>query len=85
MACQQRPSADGGVGGQLGLAVFLSVQAVQVERRLVRAAQLALSITRSGTPNDPRWVATKEEILALMDQGIAINPHYRKIRRPRRD
>jgi O-antigen ligase len=63
----------------LGLAVFLSVQAVQVERRLVQAAQLALSITRSGTPNDPRWVATKEEILALMDQGIAINPHYRKI------
>ncbi|MBK9574521.1 MAG: O-antigen ligase family protein [Rhodoferax sp.] len=63
----------------LGLAVFLSVQAVQVERRLVRAAQLALSITRSGAPNDPRWAATKEEILSLMDQGIAINPHYRKI------
>ncbi len=63
----------------LALAVFLSVQAVQVERRLVRAAQLALSITRSGVPNDQRWAATKEEILSLMDQGIAINPHYRKI------
>lgn len=69
------------VGLVVGLAVaaFLSVQAVQAERRLVRAAQLALSITGSGTPNDPRWAATKETMLTLVDQGIAINPHYRKI------
>ncbi|WP_413897628.1 O-antigen ligase family protein [Rhodoferax sp.] len=63
----------------MAVATFLSVQAVQAERRLVRAAQLALSITRSGAPNDPRWAATKEDILSLVDQGIAINPHYRKI------
>lgn len=69
------------VGLVVGLAVaaFLSVQAMQAERRLVRAAQLALSITGSGTPNDPRWAATKETMLTLVDQGIAINPHYRKI------
>lgn len=63
----------------LAVTAFLSVQAVQVERRLVRAAQLALSITRSGFPNDPRWAVTKEDILSLVDQGVAINPHYRKI------
>ena len=63
----------------LALAAFLSAQAVQVERRLVRAAQLALSISGSGAPLDPRWAASKEEMLSLVDQGIAINPHYRKI------
>ena len=63
----------------MAVATFVSIQAVQAERRLVRAAQLAWSITRSGAPNDPRWAATKEEILSLVDQGIAINPHYRKI------
>lgn len=63
----------------IGLALFLSLQAVKVEGRLVRAAQLAQSMTRSGAPNDPRRASTKEEILSLVDQGIAINPHYRKI------
>jgi len=63
----------------LGFAAFLSSQAVQAERRLVRAAQLALSIAHSSAPRDPRWAATKEEMLSLVDQGIAINPHYRKI------
>jgi tetratricopeptide (TPR) repeat protein len=63
----------------LAVAAFLSVQAAQAEQRLVRAAQLALSITASGAPKDPRWAASKEDMLALVDQGVAINPHYRKI------
>lgn len=63
----------------MAFAAFLSFEAIRAERKLVHAAQLALSITRSGVPNDPRWALTKEKMLALVDEGIAINPHYRKV------
>jgi O-antigen ligase len=61
------------------LAVFITERAAQAESKLVRAAQLALAITASGEPNDPRFDDSKRVMLQLVREGIAINPHYRKI------
>ena len=70
---------------QLGLilallaAVGLSALAVAAESRLVRAAQLAYGISRSGAPNEPAALAQREEMLRLVREGVALHPHYRKI------
>ena len=61
------------------LAVVITHRAVEAERKLVTAVLLALSVTGSGNPNDPRLEATRRDILRLVDEGIALNPHYRKI------
>ena len=61
------------------LAVVVTERAAESERKLVRAAQLALSISQSGEPKHPRFDADKRELLQLAREGIAINPHYRKI------
>ena len=63
----------------LALAGYISYQATMAESKLITAAKMALTITASGTPADPRWDDTKQQILALVHEGIAINPHYRKI------
>ena len=52
---------------------------MESERKLVTAARLALSVSASGRPNDPRLAATRQEILDLAREGIALNPHYRKV------
>ena len=62
-----------------GLALYMAQQAVECESKLVRAVKIALSITQSGQPHDPRWEPAKSEMLQLVRQGIAINPHYRKL------
>jgi len=62
-----------------GLALYISQQAVVCEAKLVRATKLALTVSDSGSPLDPRWNLQKAEILRLLQEGIAINPHYRKI------
>ena len=62
-----------------GLALVISQQAVVCEAKLVRATKLALAISGSGAPLDARWDLQKSEILRLVQEGIAINPHYRKI------
>lgn len=61
------------------VAVFVAQQAIECEAKLVRAIKIALAISRSGNPNDPRWETAKSEMLRLMREGIAINPHYRKL------
>lgn len=63
----------------LVLALFITQRAAEAENKLVRAAKIALSIGASGNPNDPSFDATKRDMLRLVRQGIAINPHYRKI------
>ena len=63
----------------MALAVYITHQAVEAEGKLVRAARLALGITGSGDPADPRHAATKARVLALAHEGIAINRHYRKV------
>jgi len=63
----------------LGLAAYITWQAADAEYRIVRATRLALTISASGNPNDPRLQPLKSEMLALIRGGVAINPHYRKI------
>jgi O-antigen ligase len=63
----------------LALAVYITQVAAESERKIVRAAKLALTISAAPNPNSPRWDATKAEMLKLIREGIALNPHYRKI------
>ncbi|MEI8158075.1 MAG: O-antigen ligase family protein, partial [Burkholderiales bacterium] len=62
-----------------GIGLYISQQAIVCEAKIVRATQIALSISASRQPNDLGWEPAKSEMLALIRQGIAINPHYRKI------
>lgn len=63
----------------LVLAAYITQQAAECESKIVRSVKLALSITQSGDPNNPKWDKTKAEILKLIKEGTDINPHYRKI------
>jgi O-antigen ligase len=63
----------------IGLAAYISWEAAQAEYKIVHATRMALSISASGNPNDPRWDPVKREMLDLLRGGIAINRHYRKI------
>lgn len=61
------------------LAAVITERAAAAERLLVRAAESALTITRSGRPDDPMFDPLKRKVLEQVQEGIAINPHYRKI------
>lgn len=61
------------------VALFISGQAIETESKLVRAIKIALTISKSRQPNHPQWNNAKTEMLALMRDGILINPHYRKL------
>jgi O-antigen ligase len=61
------------------LAAYITQQAALSERKIVSALRLALTISRSGAPNDPRWDPVKNQMFAVLREGIAINPHYRKL------
>ncbi|MES2633664.1 MAG: O-antigen ligase family protein [Pseudomonadota bacterium] len=61
------------------LAAWISLRAAQAEEKLVKATLIAFEISGSGAPNDPRWNGRKQEMLRLAEEGITINPHYRKI------
>ena len=63
----------------IGLAVFITQRAVESERKIVRAAKMALSVSMSPNPNDPKWIPYKTELLKLIREGVELNPHYRKI------
>jgi O-antigen ligase len=63
----------------IGLAGYISVMAIQSESAIVRAIKIALTISADGDPTNPRWDGAKAEVLSLTQQGIAINPHYRKL------
>jgi O-antigen ligase len=63
----------------LGLAAFITQRAAESEGKLVSAARIALSISGTGNPNDPRFARLKQEMLQLVREGIALNRHYRKI------
>jgi O-antigen ligase len=67
------------VTASLVLATWVTWQAAQAESKLVRATRIALGISASGDPNNPRYDAAKQEMLRLVSEGIAINPHYRKV------
>jgi O-antigen ligase len=63
----------------LALAAYITHLAAESEHKIVRATKIALTISASGNPNDPKWDKRKIEMLKLIKEGIAINPHYRKI------
>ncbi len=62
-----------------GIALYISQQAVICEKKIIRAVKIATGISQSGQPHDPGWDAAKVEMLTLINGGISINPHYRKI------
>ena len=59
------------------LAMYIAQQAIECESKIVRAVKTALTISQSGKPNDPGWARAKSEMLSLVEDGVAINPHYR--------
>lgn len=63
----------------IALALYITQQASESERKIVRAAKMAISITGTNDPNNPNLAAMKGQMLQLVREGIAINPHYRKI------
>jgi O-antigen ligase len=65
--------------GCLALASYISYKAAECEQKIVQSVKMALSISASGDPNNPRFDKMKREMLQLAREGIAINPHYRKI------
>lgn len=60
-------------------ALYASRQAAQAELKLVRALQIALYISDYPDSNNPLLQPLKQETLRLAREGIAINPHLRKI------
>lgn len=63
----------------LGFAAFIAQQAVRAERTIVQALLLADTLAKSKEPWNPDMQASKERMLELIRQGIALNPHYRKL------
>jgi tetratricopeptide (TPR) repeat protein len=63
----------------LACASYVSWQAALCEQKIVRAVSLGLAISASGDALNPKWNADKANMLELMREGIAINPHYRKL------
>jgi O-antigen ligase len=61
------------------LAVYIAQQSIICESKLVRAVKIALTISQSGKRDDPGWGNAKAEMLQLVRDGVAINPHYRKL------
>jgi O-antigen ligase len=66
-------------GACLVLAAYITQAAAESEQKIVRATKFAITISASGSPNHPKWDKTKAEMLKLIREGVAINPHYRKI------
>jgi O-antigen ligase len=65
--------------GCLALAGYISYKAAECEQKIVQSVKMALSISASGDPNNPKYDKMKREMLQMAREGIAINPHYRKI------
>ncbi|MES2945719.1 MAG: O-antigen ligase family protein [Pseudomonadota bacterium] len=63
----------------LALTAYISQQAAATEQKIVRAVKLSLAVSQSGDYNNPKWDKTKRDLLVLIKDGVAINPHYRKI------
>lgn len=63
----------------LALTLYISQQAAAAESKIVSAVKMALSISQSGDYANPEWRQTKQTLMLLVQEGVAINPHYRKI------
>ena len=68
-----------GLAISTGLALHISQQAVECESKLIRATQVALGMRSSNEPHSPNWEKDRAVMLQWLHEGIAINPHYRKL------
>ncbi len=62
-----------------GVGLYIAQQAAECESKIVQAVRIALTISRSGQPRAAQWRDEKQRMFALLREGIAINPHYRKL------
>ncbi len=67
------------MAASLALAAYISQQAAASEYKIVQAVKRALMVSRSGDAHNPKWNRAKQDMLQLIREGTAINPHYRKI------
>ena len=63
----------------IGLAAYVTQQAAQVESKIIHALQLSVAMAKSSTTDAAASAATKAQLLQYLREGIAINPHYRKL------
>lgn len=63
----------------VAMAMYITQQAIECEAKIVKAIKIALSVSASGRPNDPQWNQAKKDVVGLVKEGVAINPHYRKL------
>jgi tetratricopeptide (TPR) repeat protein len=62
------------------LATYITQRAALVEWRLTRAAQTATSVLESTAADTPLTLAARRsQVIQDVGEGIAINPHYRKL------
>jgi O-antigen ligase len=61
----------------LAIAIFVSIRIAQAEFRILRAARLGITI--SALPrNNPEIPNLHREMITLLREGTAVNPHYRE-------
>lgn len=65
--------------GSTLLGGYITFQAAQAERKLVEAILLANSLRQLPRADTPSWADRKSRFLQDVREGIAINPHYRKL------
>lgn len=61
------------------LAAYITQQAAESERKIVRAIKLAHAAAQPGPSEAKQTANRKTELLQNVREGIAINPHYRKL------
>lgn len=61
------------------LAIYITEQAAQAERNIMQAIKLARPAAPAGSEDATQLKQRKDELLKNIREGIAINPHYRKI------
>lgn len=80
---QLTPSMAWAAGGVVLVALVLggwiTRQAMVAESRLVQSIKLAMWVARLPNPQDPRVAEDRAEVMRLAREGVAINPHYRKL------
>lgn len=61
------------------LAVYITQQAAKAERKMVHAIKLADSLRQPQRADTSSFADRKSQALLYVREGIAINPHYRKL------
>jgi hypothetical protein len=63
----------------LAAAVYASVQAARAERRYIQAIYAGNALRAAPDLPAPRAQELQEELVRLVQEGLAINPHYRQL------